>query len=90
MNERYCVTIPEAPKHHEHDTMAALLEKDGTLEPLRVFESIDDALDAARLDKIDHPDLVYEVRRYYGNNTRVLDIEQKGRWNLSAEVFGRA
>ena len=93
MTDKYCVTIQGVPnprRHHhthEYDTRVALLEVDQTLSPIRVFESIDEAIGVARLDKIDHPDWVYEIRRYLGTNTDMNVIEKYGRWKLSAEIL---
>ena len=82
---KYCVTFPEEKPRHPHDTLAALLDIDKTLAPLRLFESVREAVDAAqyhkRAEKGD-PYLVCEVREYHGTNGLMPEIEKHGRWNL--------
>lgn len=85
--EKYCVSIRGPLKHYIYDTMPVLLEIDKTLAPIKVFYSIDDAINEAKLDKVDHPDWDYEVRRYYGANANMGDIEKHGRWKIGKEVL---
>ncbi len=89
MIEKYCVVIPNVKKRHEFDTVAVLLEGDKTLNPIRTFNSVDEAVHAAREDKIEHPDQEYEIRIYYGTITNVLDIEKYGRWGIGVKVVRR-
>lgn len=87
MEEKYCVTIVDQPPRHPLDTMCALLETDETLAPLRLFNSIDEAVQAAQEDKLDYPRRSYEVRLYFGTNTNFQDIEVHGRWKIGAKVL---
>ena len=89
MTEKYCVAMPGVKKKHkhEHDTIPVLLEIDQTLAPIRLFNSIDEAVKAAIEDKKDHPKWNYEVRQYLGNNTDMLVIEQYGRWKIGEKVW---
>ena len=89
MTEKYCVAMPGVKKKHkhEHDTIPVLLEIDQTLAPIRLFNSIDEAVKAATEDKKGHPTWNYEVRNYYGTNTNMLVIKEYGRWNIGEEVL---
>jgi len=87
--EKYCVSISGPPKRYLYDTMPVLQEMDNTLAPIKVFYSIDDAVNEARLEKVDHPEWDYEVRKYLGNNSYMPDIEKEGRWRIGVDVLRR-
>jgi len=89
MEEKYCVTLPEEKRRHPHDTMGALLDSDSNFAQLRLFDSIDDALLAAKLYKVEKGDpyTVCQIRPYLGSNSIMEDIIQRGgRWNFGLVV----
>jgi len=89
LEDKYCVSIKGegVSTSHPHDTMPVLLEADQTMAPLQIFDSIDEAVEAARIDQRDHPKWGYEVRKYLGTNLLMPDIIKYGRWKIGVDIL---